>query len=65
MRSIRLIPASAIALLAVVFGSLAAPNGPQYDDLRSMGMGGTTVAVTTDRTAIFHNPAGQIGRAHV
>ncbi|MBD3419961.1 MAG: hypothetical protein GF398_07590 [Chitinivibrionales bacterium] len=36
----------------------AAPKGPAYDGIRSMGMGNTTVAVTTDRTAIFHNPAG-------
>ncbi len=36
----------------------AGPKGPNYDDLRSMAMGNTTVAVTTDRTAIFHNPAG-------
>jgi hypothetical protein len=34
------------------------PKGPSYNDIRSMGMGNTTVAVTTDRTAIFHNPAG-------
>lgn len=38
--------------------AFAAVKGPNYDDLRSMGMGNTTVAVTTDRTAIFHNPAG-------
>lgn len=36
----------------------ASPRGPQYEGIRSMGMGNTTVAVTTDRTAIFHNPAG-------
>ncbi|MBD3344811.1 MAG: hypothetical protein GF401_07085 [Chitinivibrionales bacterium] len=36
----------------------AAPPGPNYHGIRSMGMGNTTVAVTTDRTAIFHNPAG-------
>ncbi len=38
--------------------SSAAVKGPNYNGLRSMGMGNTTVAVTTDRTAIFHNPAG-------
>ncbi len=37
---------------------LSAPRGPNYEDLRAMGMGNTTVATTTDRTAIFHNPAG-------
>ncbi len=36
----------------------AAPRGPNYEGIRSMGMGNTNVAVTTDRTAIFHNPAG-------
>lgn len=34
------------------------PKGPSYDGIRSLGMGNTNVAVTTDRTAIFHNPAG-------
>jgi hypothetical protein len=34
------------------------PRGPNYEGVRSMGMGNTTVSVTTDRTAIFHNPAG-------
>jgi tetratricopeptide (TPR) repeat protein len=33
-------------------------HGPKYDDIRALGMGNTSVAVTTDRTAIFHNPAG-------
>ena len=33
-------------------------RGPYYDDIRALGMGNTTVSVTTDRTAIFHNPAG-------
>jgi tetratricopeptide (TPR) repeat protein len=33
-------------------------RGPNYRDIRALGMGNTTVAVTTDRTAIFHNPAG-------
>lgn len=48
-----------LSCLVLVSGlALAAVKGPHYDDLRSMGMGNTTVAVTTDRTAIFHNPAG-------
>ena len=48
-----------LCCLVLVSGfAFAAIKGPNYDDLRSMGMGNTTVAVTTDRTAIFHNPAG-------
>jgi hypothetical protein len=45
-----------IACCASAFA--AGPRGPNYEGIRSMGMGNTTVAVTTDRTAIFHNPAG-------
>lgn len=44
----------------LVYGTIAVAGikGPQYYDMRSMGMGNTTVAVTTDRSALFHNPAG-------
>jgi hypothetical protein len=45
-------------VLWMVTAATAGPRGPNYDGIRSMGMGNTTVAVTTDRTAIFHNPAG-------
>ncbi len=38
--------------------TFSATKGPRYKDIRAMGMGNSTVAVTTDRTAIFHNPAG-------
>ncbi|MBD3391462.1 MAG: hypothetical protein GF418_05385 [Chitinivibrionales bacterium] len=46
------------ALLAANAVGRTYPRGPNYDGVRSMGMGNTTVAVTTDRTAVFHNPAG-------
>lgn len=49
---------SAFCICVVAGICFAAIKGPQYYGLRSMGMGNTTVAVTTDRTAIFHNPAG-------
>jgi hypothetical protein len=50
---------SALILCCCIAGlSSAAPKGPRYYDLRSMGMGNTTVATATDRTALFHNPAG-------
>lgn len=45
-------------LLFLVGVSTAAIKGPQYNSIRSMGMGNTSIAITTDRTAIFHNPAG-------
>jgi hypothetical protein len=48
------------SILIIVLSSMltAAPKGPQYNDIRAMGMGNTSVAVATDRTALFHNPAG-------
>lgn len=33
-------------------------KGPNYYDIRTLGMGNTTVTVTSDRSSIFHNPAG-------
>jgi|GEM_PF-3011240 len=52
-------PLKAILCFIILTGiGFSAVKGPKYYDLRSMGMGNTTVAVTTDRTAIFHNPAG-------
>ena len=39
-------------------GAAALIRGPNYDDIRALAMGNASVAVTTDRTAIFHNPAG-------
>lgn len=45
-------------LIVVFWLGYAGIKGPNYNSIRSMGMGNTTVAVTTDRTAIFHNPAG-------
>jgi hypothetical protein len=47
-----------IVIVAITLAAHGFPRGPFYNGLRSMGMGNTTVAVTTDRTAIFHNPAG-------
>ncbi len=47
-----------ISLLTCIVALASSPKGPNYDGIRSMGMGNTNVAVTTDRTAIFHNPAG-------
>lgn len=44
--------------LIVVCSGHTSVKGPYYDDIRALGMGNTTVSVTTDRTAIFHNPAG-------
>lgn len=46
-----------VLVLAITF-SFSAIKGPNYHGIRTMGMGNTTVAVTTNRTAIFHNPAG-------
>lgn len=47
-----------LLLLLISFSAFSWPRGPNYNDIRAMGMGNSTVAVTTDRTAIFHNPAG-------
>jgi|GEM_PF-5526079 len=47
-----------VSIFAAALPAWSYPRGPNYDGVRSMGMGNTTVAVTTDRTAIFHNPAG-------
>jgi hypothetical protein len=52
------IPCTLVCLLLLAAMAFGAPLGPRYYDIRCMGMGNTTVAVTTDRTAIFHNPAG-------
>ncbi len=57
MRKYKIVPAI-VFILSVANLILGAVKGPNYYGLRSMGMGNTTVAVTTDRTAIFHNPAG-------
>ncbi len=46
------------SLLLVVGIGFTLTRGPNYKDIRTMGMGNTTVSVTTDRTSIFHNPAG-------
>lgn len=48
-----------VCCIVVIIGfCYSSVRGPNYKDIRAMGMGNTTVAVTTDRTAIFHNPAG-------
>jgi len=48
-----------ICIVSLLAGSgITAVRGPNYDDIRALGMGNTTIPVTTDRTAIFHNPAG-------
>jgi hypothetical protein len=51
-----LLPLCGLALY--INGAYAKIKGPNYYDIRTMGMGNTTVTVTTDRTSIFHNPAG-------
>ncbi len=49
----------ALSCFFIIAGSCyTSVQGPYYDDVRALGMGNTTVSVTTDRTAIFHNPAG-------
>ncbi|MBD3319867.1 MAG: hypothetical protein GF350_02100 [Chitinivibrionales bacterium] len=58
MKPVSQVPRNGIVILIAVMMIFAAPKGPNYNGIRSMGMGNTTVAVTTDRTAIFHNPAG-------
>ena len=51
--------AKVLSCFILVIGiGYAGVKGPYYDDIRALGMGNTSVAVTTDRTAIFHNPAG-------
>ncbi len=45
-------------VLSLSLPVLSAIQGPDYHDIRAMGMGNTSTAVTTDRTAVFHNPAG-------
>ena len=48
-----------VSFFLIIFGfGYTGVQGPYYDDIRALGMGNTTVSVTTDRTAIFHNPAG-------
>ena len=45
-------------LLVLYFVNFAAISGPNYNSVRSMGMGNVSVTIATDRTAIFNNPAG-------
>lgn len=57
MKNYQLVKVLSCFILVIGIG-YAGVKGPYYDDIRALGMGNTSVAVTTDRTAIFHNPAG-------
>ena len=57
MRTTQIIKLLSCFVIIAVSGYTSV-KGPYYDDVRALGMGNTTVSVTTDRTAIFHNPAG-------
>ncbi len=57
MKQERLVRAICIIAIGVI-NVIAGIRGPNYYDIRALGMGNTTVAVTSGRTAIFHNPAG-------
>lgn len=57
MRHNKMIKTVTVLLLSSI-ALFAGVKGPHYNDIRTMGMGNTTVAVTTDRTAVYHNPAG-------
>ncbi len=50
-----------IALLACVFATVTASANDEwfefYNNTRSLGMGGASIAVTSDETALFRNPA--------
>lgn len=54
----KILTTAAFATALLVQTTFSAIQGPDYDDIRAMGMGNTVTPVTTDRTAIFHNPAG-------